>query len=212
MKRYLLLLIPLLALSCGPIRSTVGIIEAEQTLKAAREAGAEEHAAYPMALAGELLRKANPALFGQLEFGHASADGSLRFLPSDAESLGTIAYLHAGVTAASTLNRGGVLCIDELDTSLHPLLARTLIQWFQSPERNPKGAQLLFTTHDTNLLARGVLRRDQVWFTEKDRGGATQLYPLTRIKTRKGDNLQRGYLEGRFGAIPFITGPDDEVA
>jgi hypothetical protein len=77
-----------------------------------------------------------------------------------------------------------------------------------NPEQNPRGAQLIFTTHDTNLLG-GILdepplRRDQVWFTEKDKGGATHLYPLTDFHPREEENLERGYLQGRYGAIPFL--------
>jgi AAA15 family ATPase/GTPase len=79
---------------------------------------------------------------------------------------------------------------------------------FQDPTSNPNGAQLLFTTHDTNLLGTVLgdapLRRDQVWFTEKDSGGATHLYPLTDFHPRKHENLERGYLQGRYGAIPFV--------
>jgi len=98
--------------------------------------------------------------------------------------------------------------IDELERSLHPLLASRLVQLFNDPTTNPKHAQLLFSTHDTNLLGttlgEPVLRRDQVWLTEKDPQGATVLYPLTDYKPRKAENLERGYLQGRYGAIPFL--------
>ena len=83
---------------------------------------------------------------------------------------------------------------------------RSFYQLFNNKETNPKGAQLIVATHDTNLLNAKSLRRDQVWFTEKDERGATHLYPLTDIETRKGDNLEKGYLQGRYGAIPF-AGP-----
>ena len=69
-------------------------------------------------------------------------------------------------------------------------------------ETNSRGAQLLFTTHDTNVLS--CLRRDEIWFTEKDRGGATTLYPLTDIQTRQRDDIEKGYLQGRYGAIPVL--------
>jgi AAA15 family ATPase/GTPase len=79
---------------------------------------------------------------------------------------------------------------------------------FNDPARNPNGAQLVFTTHDTHLLGtivgEPVLRRDQVWFTEKDDNGATHLYPLTEFHPRKEENLERGYLQGRYGAVPFL--------
>jgi AAA15 family ATPase/GTPase len=109
------------------------------------------------------------------------------------------------------LNAGAVLCVDELDTSLHPHLALETIRMFQDPVRNPKHAQLLFNTHDTvllgNLAGGPHLRRDQVWFVEKDGEGATHLYPLTDFKPRKDENLERGYLQGRYGAIPFVEPP-----
>jgi AAA15 family ATPase/GTPase len=91
---------------------------------------------------------------------------------------------------------------------LHPSLARQIVLQFNDPAANPKNAQIIFTTHDTNLLGTTVgepaLRRDQVWLTEKDPEGATVLYPLTDYKPRKAENLERGYLQGRYGAIPFL--------
>ncbi len=102
------------------------------------------------------------------------------------------------------------MCIDELEASLHPAIALELVRLFNDPTRNPKGAQLLFTTHDTNLLGRTLgdspLRRDQVWFTEKARDGATALFALTDFYPRKEEDLERGYLQGRYGAIPFLGG------
>ena len=90
------------------------------------------------------------------------------------------------------------------NSALHPLVSRELIRLFSSPATNPSRAQLIFTTHDTNLLSGGLLRRDQIWFTEKGPIGATHLYALSDIKIRANDNLERGYLMGRFGAIPFV--------
>ena len=88
------------------------------------------------------------------------------------------------------------------------MLAQQIIAQFNDPATNPKNAQLIFTTHDTNLLGpvdgEPTLRRDQVWFTEKDQDGATVLYPLTDYKPRKAENLERGYLQGRYGAIPYL--------
>ncbi|MNL69483.1 hypothetical protein D3C87_1943520 [compost metagenome] len=76
-------------------------------------------------------------------------------------------------------------------------------------ELNPNGAQLIFSTHDTNLLTPGVLRRDSVWFAEKSRDGATGIYPLTDVKTKNTDNIERGYIQGRYGAIPFFLQPGE---
>ena len=102
------------------------------------------------------------------------------------------------------LDDGVPVIIDELDASLHTLASEAVVQLFCSRETNPNGAQLIATTHDTNLLASQMLRRDQVWFTEKDEYGATLLFPLTEIRTRSGDNFEKGYLQGRYGATTGI--------
>src|ERR1035441_9407689 len=125
----------------------------------------------------------------------------------DQESDGTLAYLALLGPAVEAIKKGTPLLIDELDASLHPLLATQLIRLFNSPSSNPKGAQLIFNTHDTNLLSSGVLRRDQIWFTEKGNDATSHLYPLSDFKPRRQENLQNGYLQGRYGAIPFIN-PD----
>jgi hypothetical protein len=131
------------------------------------------------------------------------------WLPLKEESQGTRAMFHMALPVLDFLQKGGgVLLIDELERSLHPTLAKQIIRQFNDPVANPKNAQLIFTTHDTNLLGNTLgdpaLRRDQVWLTEKDDGGATVLYPLTDYKPRKAENLERGYLQGRYGAIPFL--------
>jgi len=120
------------------------------------------------------------------------------------ESGGTMAYFSLLAPVLKALDRGGVLCVDELDASLHPLLALEIVRNFTEKKLNPQGAQLIFNTHDTNLLDSSLLRRDQVWFTEKDSSGSTHLYPLSDFRPRKDENLKRGYLQGRYGAIPFI--------
>ena len=137
-------------------------------------------------------------------FRHRSKAGSTVELDMHDESAGTIAYFSLLGPAVEAIESGGVLCVDELDSSLHPLLALDLLRLFNDRERNPRGAQLIFNTHDTNLLSASVLRRDQIWFTEKDSEGATHLYPLSDFKPRKNENLERGYLQGRYGAIPFL--------
>ena len=97
------------------------------------------------------------------------------------------------------------LVVDELDTSLHSLLVRRLVQLFHDPTTNPTGAQLVFTTHDTSLLsADGLLRRDQVWFVEKNGDQASNLYALAEFSPRKNEALERGYLTGRYGGLPFL--------
>jgi hypothetical protein len=137
------------------------------------------------------------------------------WLPLDEESHGTQALFRMAPYLLSALQHGGLLVVDELEASLHPLLALQVVRQFNDPRANPRNAQLLFTTHDTNLLGTELgepaLRRDQIWLTEKDDEGATCLYPLTDYKPRKAENLERGYLQGRYGAIPFL-GPLARVA
>ena len=124
------------------------------------------------------------------------------------ESDGTLAFFGLLGPVFGTINSGGTLCVDELDASMHPLLALEVVRLFNDPKLNPRGAQIIFTTHDTNILDMASLRRDQIWFTEKDAEGGTHLYPLTDFKPRKNENLARGYLQGRYGAVPFIGSTD----
>ncbi len=131
-----------------------------------------------------------------------------RWLGIEDESEGTRTLFVMAPAVFEALHDGAPLLVDELERSLHPSVGRKLVQLFNDPNTNPRNAQLIFTTHDTNLLApfdgESALRRDQVWLTEKDSEGATTLYPLTDFKPRKGENLERGYLQGRYGAIPFL--------
>ncbi len=144
----------------------------------------------------------------QILLRHGSESDDEAWLPLDEESDGTIQVLELARPMLQALEQGGVFVVDELEQSLHPLLALRIVQKFNDPTANPNNAQLLFTTHDTNLLGTATgepsLRRDQVWLTEKDAKGATVVYPLTDYKPRKSENLERGYLQGRYGAIPFL--------
>ncbi len=130
------------------------------------------------------------------------------WLPLEEESQGTVTLFRVGPVILDALRLGTVVMIDELEASLHPLLAIQILRQFNDPERNPRNAQILFTTHDTSLLGTIAgdpsMRRDQIWLTEKDPQGATCLYPLTDFRPRKGENIERGYLQGRYGAIPFL--------
>ena len=130
------------------------------------------------------------------------------WLDLEEESGGTKALFRMAPSVVGALESGGLLLVDELEASLHPLIGLAIVKLFNCPKANPKNAQLLFTTHDTNLLGTTLgeppLRRDQIWFTEKDDDGASKLYPLTDFKPRKSENLERGYLQGRYGAIPFL--------
>ncbi|CAK0751048.1 ATPase AAA-type core domain-containing protein [Azospirillaceae bacterium] len=139
----------------------------------------------------------------RLELAHKSLSQSDIFFDLNLESAGTQRLVALLPAALRALDTGSLLVVDELNASLHTQACEAVLALFSRPETNPKGAQLITTTHDTNLLRSPLLRRDQIWFTEKDDGGATHLYPLTDFRTRKGDNLEKGYLQGRYGAIPF---------
>jgi AAA15 family ATPase/GTPase len=147
-----------------------------------------------------------------LQLAHQGADGGPVYFDLQQESEGTRRLLKLLIPAFRALDAGSVMVVDELDASLHTQACDLVVALFSSPATNPKGAQLIATTHDTNLLQSSYLRRDQVWLAEKDPGGATHLYPLTDFRTRKTDNLERGYLEGRYGAIPFAGQPSDILA
>ncbi|MEE1799834.1 ATP-binding protein [Streptomyces sp. JV176] len=143
-----------------------------------------------------------------LEFVHRIGDEEF-VLPVEAESAGTKTWLSMVTMALTCLLGGTPLWIDEIDVSLHPLLTAKLLTLFQNPELNPRGAQLTFTTHDASLLGTmlgdQVLRRDQVWFVEKSAAtGASELYPLSDFKPRKGENFERRYLAGSYGAVPLL--------
>ena len=123
------------------------------------------------------------------------------------ESDGTHSYFKLICVVKKILDEGTLFVIDDMDSHLHPLLTKHLVSLFNSVEFNPNGAQLIFTSHNTNLLDLDVLRRDQIWFTEKDElTAATDLFSLQAFSIRKDTKLEKGYLIGRYGAVPFIKG------
>ncbi|WP_405642039.1 ATP/GTP-binding protein [Streptomyces uncialis] len=147
---------------------------------------------------------------GGVKLRHRAPDGSevaMDFYTE--ESLGTHAWFAFLGPLLTVLDTGAALLVDELDSSLHPTLAAEVVRLFQDPDANPRGAQLIFTTHDATLLGNAVLDRpldrDQVWIATKRRSGETELYALTDAKPRKEENLELGYLRGRYGGIPRIT-------
>ena len=141
----------------------------------------------------------------KLRFHHVTEHGKYVFELMD-ESSGTRNLLFLAGPVLEILSKGLTLVIDELDTSLHSLLVRELVRLFHRPEINTGGAQLIFTTHDTSLLdAPDLFRRDQVWFVEKDRDQASSLVGLSEFSPRKNEALERGYLMGRYGGVPFLN-------
>ena len=143
------------------------------------------------------------AIQTQIELSHHSQTGKRVYFELKHESAGTRRLLVLLGPAFCALDASGSLFIDELDASLHTLACEAVLRLFCSQETNSKGAQLIATTHNAHLMRSSVLRRDQIWFTQKRRNGSTELYPLTDIRTRKGDNFESGYLQGRYGAVPF---------
>ncbi len=122
----------------------------------------------------------------------------------DSESDGTKKLFALAGPLLLALSAGKVLVVDELDARLHPLLTRAIIGLFDSNETNPENAQLVFATHDTNLLSKDLFRRDQVWFAEKDRFGMTHLYSLAEFEVRYDASFGSDYIRGKYGAIPYI--------
>ena len=124
------------------------------------------------------------------------------------ESAGTQRLLSYIGPILDALDNGKLLVVDEFDSSLHPMVVRFVLGLFHNPEVSKHGAQLWMTTHDTSLLDSDLLRRDQIWFVEKDERQASRLYPLTDFSPRKGEALEKGYLRARYGGVPFISRTD----
>ena len=120
------------------------------------------------------------------------------------ESEGTRKIFALAGYLVAALKEGSSLVIDEFDARLHPLISQAIVKLFNSNETNPNNAQLIFMTHDTNLLSNKLFRRDQIWFTEKNRYGATDLYSLAEYNIRNDASFESDYIKGRYGAIPYL--------
>jgi AAA15 family ATPase/GTPase len=154
---------------------------------------------------GKRKETASEQAVDEVKFHHVTEHGKAVFDLTD-ESSGTRNLLFLTGPILDILGKGLTLVIDELDTSLHTLLVQALVRLFHRPEVNTGGAQIVFTTHDTSLLdAYGLFRRDQVWFVEKRPDQSSSLYPLLDFSPRKNEALERGYLQGRYGALPFLN-------
>jgi hypothetical protein len=136
---------------------------------------------------------------------------AVRFNFLEAESNGTQRFFALAGPWLDALDQGALLVIDELDCSMHPALTWKLVELFQTPDANPNGAQLVFSTHDSTLMDLELFRRDQVWIVEKDRTGASRLSSLYDFeeKPRADEAVQRRYLAGRYGGVP-VFGPTFE--
>lgn len=126
------------------------------------------------------------------------------------ESLGTQLLFFYGPLLKDAFEKGKTLILDEIDKSMHPSLVKFIMNLFRDPDINKAGAQLIVTTHETGILTLDMFRRDQIYFTEKDsRTGVTDLYSLDEFSVRKTENIEKGYLMGRYGAIPFLQNEEE---
>ncbi|MYB34505.1 MAG: ATP-binding protein [Gammaproteobacteria bacterium] len=152
--------------------------------------------------------KGNRRQVEELELAHRGKDDKEVYFTLDLESSGTRRMLTILCDVFKAIDKGAPMFVDELELSLHTIASQAVLQLFSSRELNRNGAQLLATTHNTNLIKSDLLRRDQIWFAEKNKHGCTDIYPLTDFQSRKDDNIELGYRQGRYGAVPN----DDPVA
>jgi AAA15 family ATPase/GTPase len=165
----------------------------------------------PEAVRSDVMSGVSPVMRVEIGALHGKYDaddnraGTETFELGTDESEGTKKYFSLSAPILDTLRRGRILLIDELDASLHPMLVANLVSLFNRPEVNPHNAQLIFVTHDTNLLNQNLFHKSQIWFTEKDRQGSTHLTSLVEFRgIRKADNIEKHYIQGKYGAIPYL--------
>ena len=138
----------------------------------------------------------------------------ITFSLEDDESDGTQKFFYLLGPVLDSLDNGNPLFIDELDARLHPNLVEKIVLLFNSSEINKNNSQLIFNTQNTRIIGSKLLRRDQIYFIEKDRYGASKLYSLSDFKSdtvRKNDNFEENYIEGRYGAVPYLNSFEDEI-
>ncbi|MFK7049997.1 hypothetical protein FLACOL_01792 [Flavobacterium columnare] len=163
----------------------------------------------------ELQKKDNKMVFLETQSLHKKYDSDYNFVSNEyfdfdeLESAGTQKLLAVLGPIFESLESGDVLFIDELDSRLHPNIVSFLIELFNSKSTNPNNAQLIFNTHNTNLLHKSLFRRDQVWFMQKNRYGEAKIFSLADFKVRKEENFEEKYLEGKYGGIPFLEDISD---
>lgn len=181
------------------IKAEYGHIPAAELTKAAPE------------FVKEFIQKANfpPAFQHKISATHKKFDSKDKEIGQtsfdfSAESHGTLQTFVLSALFAKVIIEGGTLIIDEINSALHPMICRFILFKFNSRETNPKNAVLLFTTHDISLLDKEFLRRDQAWFVDKNRFGASEIFSLDQLSERKDVSYSKRYLEGRYGAIPYI--------
>lgn len=146
----------------------------------------------------------------QIQFAHSNKSGGMTYLDFDEESDGTQVLFNLTGPWLDVLENGYTLVVDELHNSLHPHALKFLINLFLDPKINTNKAQLIFTSHETSVMAKGFMHQDQIWLTEKDEDESSQLIPLSDFKVRDVTAFQKAYLDGRYGAVPklkaFVNG------
>ena len=154
----------------------------------------------------EVRLKMNEVKAAALHFGLNRDGNSARYsLDLADESDGTRKFIALAPAIESALSNGGILLIDEIEKELHPILVEYVVAKFQSKKTNPNGAQVVFTTHNTELLNMELLRKDQLYFADKGReDGVSELYSISDFSTRTTDNIRKGYLLGKYGATPNV--------
>ena len=191
----------------------LGIVDTKIVIKKFRDLESELPGAISLEMKQVMGLDKNPeAEFVSIRTAHEGIDkeGNPKIVPFDfqnGESEGTKRIFALIGPWIEALETGRTLFVDELDVKLHPALIRYLLKMFNDPQNNQRGAQLIFTTHNTGLLDLDIFRRDQIWFTQRDnQKGCTELFSLAEFGPRKDSNIEKGYLAGRYGALPFIKG------
>lgn len=195
------------AADLGIVGVQLDVDDMSEAEKAAQRESADKLAAVLEALTGQRPNGVEtPDKKATVQFRHV-IDGHGVGFGFDEESLGTMTMLDLAIDFIDAIDSGRTLFVDEVERSLHPVLLESLVGLFSDPALNDKGAQLVFTTHDLSFLRNGRLRRDQIWFVEKDpQTGASETYPLSSFSPRKDESLVNRYLYGAYGAVPYIDG------
>lgn len=159
----------------------------------------------PAALRQSIIEELDGKDMVDLKTVHNTRQGGQVEIGLESESDGTQKFFSLTGPWLDTLDQGHVLVVDELHDNLHPHMVRFLVNLFHDPHTNPQNAQLIFSTHETSILSQEVFRRDQIWFCEKDQQQVSRLFSLSDFSPRKGlENLERSYLSGRYGALPYL--------
>jgi hypothetical protein len=155
------------------------------------------------------IRKNNDNDNHQIYALHKTKDDEIISWKFDEESTGTQHLFSLVYNIQLVVQRNCLLRSDELGSNIHPNIIRAIVKIFQNPKTNPNRTQLIFTSHDNTLQRNNLLRRDQIWFTQKRPDQSTELYSLSDFKVRNDLAIDKAYLDGRFGAVPFISDEDD---